>query len=223
MSATLRYLRQYLRQDSGGIVGEEMVYRRNGEELPATLYRPPGKKPPVPGWVVLHGLTYRGREHPSLVRFARALAASGALVYVPEIPEWRALRVAPAITVETIRAAILALDELDEVADGRVGVIGFSFGATQALIAGTDPRVRDRLAAIVAWGGYCDLPRLFRFGITGEHELDGISYSTQPDPYGAWIMGANYVTRIPGHERHQELASALHELASEAGRRSISA
>src|SRR5690606_28412635 len=105
MARTLGFLLQYLRPRPGAVEEAEVPYRRDGETLPATLYRPAGRRGPHPAWVVLHGLTYRGRYHPSLERLARALAASGALVFVPEIPEWRRLRVAPALTTATIRSA----------------------------------------------------------------------------------------------------------------------
>lgn len=196
----------------------ELTYRRIGEVLPARIYRISNRSRPGPAWVLLHGLTYHGRAHTSLDRFARALAASGATIIVPEIPEWSALRVAPAVTGQSISGAIDTLLAEKLAPADRIGVFGFSFGATQALSALADPGLGERVRAMVAWGGYYDIHRLFRFGITGEHELDGVEVQAAPDPYGAWIMGANYVTGIPGHERHTELAAALHELARESGR-----
>jgi pimeloyl-ACP methyl ester carboxylesterase len=200
---------------------KELTYRRGPELLPARLYQGEGRDRPRPAWVLLHGLTYYGRAHPSLDRFARALAASGATVLVPEIPEWSRLRVAPTATGPSIEGAIEALIANRLAPADRIGVFGFSFGATQALAALADPALGARVRSLVAWGGYCDLHRLFRFGITGEHEFDGVETRVEPDPYGAWIMGANYVTGIPGHEEHAELAGALHELALESGRRGI--
>lgn len=221
MRSITQFLRYYFRPRLGGVTSVETGYRRDGELLPATLYRPARHAGPLPGWVLLHGLTIPGPEHASLKRFARAVAASGAAVLVPDIPEWRALRVAPAVTVDTIRAAVLALGERKDTIPGRIGVIGFSFGATQALIAAADPRLKGHLAAVAAWGGYCDVFRLFRFGNTGEHELDGRSYHVEPDPYGRWIMGANYLTAIPGFDEHTPTAAALGRLAEEAGRSGV--
>jgi dienelactone hydrolase len=218
MPSTPAFLRAYFRDPGAAVRPEETAFQRGETSLEATLYRPRGARRPLPGWVVLHGLTYLGRQHPSLVRFARAVAASGTAVLVPEIPEWRALRVAPAITVDTIRAAVLALDASPHTLPGRVGVIGFSFGATQALVASVDAALRGHLSGVVAWGGYADVPRLFRFGLTGEHDLDGITYRTRPDPYGRWIMGANYLTAVPGYEGAAAVAGALERLAEEAGR-----
>ncbi len=221
MLSTLRFLRHYLRPSPAAVEREEAGYRREGEMLEATVFRPARSAGPFPGWVLLHGLTYTGREHPSLVRFARGLAAAGFLVFVPDIPEWRALRMAPEISVETIKAALRALAGRRDVVRGRTGVIGFSFGATQALVASTDPDLRDDFAGIAAWGGYFDVERLFRFAVTGEHDLDGHRYQVAPDPYGRWVVGSTYLTALPGHENDDDVAAALLALAEEAGKRQV--
>jgi pimeloyl-ACP methyl ester carboxylesterase len=219
MPSTVRYLREYLRSDPNGLHVTEGTYVRGNDALPATVYRPARGPRRLPGWVVLHGLTYSGREHPSLVRFARSVAAAGNIVLVPEIPEWRALRLDPAVTVATIRTAVVALQQRDDVEHEHAGLFGFSFGATQALIAATDPQVASLLHGIAAWGGYFDVERLFVYGMTGKHELDGITYSSEPDPYGCWIIAAQYLTSTPGHEGDGDVAAAVRELAIEAGRR----
>jgi pimeloyl-ACP methyl ester carboxylesterase len=219
MLPTARFLKHYLRGGAALSV-VETTYERGSEAVPATVYRPAAGGS-LPGWVVLHGLTYTGRHHPSLVKFAGAVAAAGSIVLVPEIPEWRALHVAPAVTVDTIRAAVRALQSRDDVAHEHAGLFGFSFGATQALVASCDPEVRRLLSGIAAWGGYCDLYRLFDFAMTGEHELDGVRYTLPPDPYGIWIMTGNYLTSMTGYEGAGEVAAALHELARDAGRRGL--
>ncbi len=221
MPSTFRFLKQHLRPSPAAVGAEETSIRRGEDVLPATLYRPSHARPPLPGWVLLHGLTYTGREHPALVRFARSLAASGVLVLVPEIPEWRALRMAPAVSVDTIKAAVLALDANPDVAEGRTGLIGFSFGATQALIASTDPALDGHLNGLAAWGGYRDVHRLFRFAVTGDHEFDGQTYHAEPDPYGRWVVGADYLTSVPGHADDGDVAAALLALAELAGKRQV--
>jgi acetyl esterase/lipase len=221
MASTLAFLRAHARPAGAAVDVHTVAYARGGESLPADLYLPHNTRRRLPGYVLLHGLTCTARAHVSLQRFARALAASGHVVLVPEIPEWRALHVAPAITIETIRAAVRALHERAEIDPERIGLFGFSFGATQALVAAADPDVARLMRGLVAWGGYCDLERLFRFGLTGEHELDGVGYVMDPDPYGRWIMLGNYLTRVPGHEHDGAVAAAAHELARIAGERAI--
>jgi dienelactone hydrolase len=219
MPSTVRFLKQYLRPRAGATFESEVMYARGSESLPATLYRPAAYPGRLPAWVVLHGLTRPGRNHTSLVRFARAVAHAGNVVLVPDIPEWRELRVAPDLAMETIRAAVLALEQRPDVRAEHAGLFGFSFGATQALVAATDDVMATRLAGVAAWGGYCDLRRLFRFGLTGQHELDGVTYQARPDPYGVWIMAGNYLPMVSGHRDSAPVAAALHALAIESGER----
>ena len=221
MGSTVAFLRAHARPDRAGVGVHTVTYTRGDGSLPADLYLPRNTNRRLPGYVLLHGLTCTARAHPSLQRFARAVCASGHIVLVPEIPEWRALHVAPAVTIETIRAAVRALHDRVEVDSDRIGLFGFSFGATQALVAAADPEVARLMRGLVAWGGYCDLERLFRFGLTGEHEWNGVQHVIDPDPYGRWIMLGNYLTRVPGHEQDGDVAAAAHELARIAGERAI--
>ncbi len=223
MSSTLRFLREFLAPRQRAVVEEETVYERGGQTLPATVYRPRAARTPLPGWMTLHGITYHGRHHESLRRLARALAASGTVVLVPDIPEWRALHVAPRTTVDTIRAAVLALDARGLTEPGRIGVLGFSFGATQALIAACDPALHGRIAGVAAWGGYADMLRVTRFMFLGDHELDGEAHHREPDPYGRWILAGNYLTLLPEHRGDAALADALLALARHAGRHGLRA
>ena len=215
-----RFLREYARRGGSPVRRLETRYHREGEDLDATVYALSDRRH-RPGWVVLHGLTATGKEHPSLDRFCRALAATDAIVMVPDIPEWRDLRVATAVSIPTIRSAIRSLAEHPSVDGSRVGLVGFSFGATQAIVAAADPALETTLHGMAAWGGYRDVHRLFRFGTTGEHELDGVEYRLQRDPYGCWIMGGNYLTGVPDCEDYHDVAAALRELALEAGRRRV--
>lgn len=221
MPSTLRFLKQYLRPSDDVVTELETTYDRGDGRLPATLYRPAGGPRELPAWVVLHGLTRPGRAHPSLQRFARAVASAGNIVLVPEIPEWRDLRVEPHITIDTIRQAVRALQQRDDVVHEHVGLFGFSFGATQALVAAADEPTARLLSGVACWGGYCDLRRLFRFGLTGLHEVDGTTYHTPPDPYGVWIMAGNYLPQVPGHADAAPVAEALHQLALDAGERRL--
>lgn len=220
MIQTIRFLNQYLRPSPHAVEVRDTAYERGGETLPARVYLPAGRRGSLPTWIVLHGLTWHGMAHPSLDRFVRAVAAGGSAVFVPEIPEWRRLRVAPGVTGPSVHAAIDAACAMGVADPSRVAVLGFSFGATQILAAvSSDPTLAARLRAIAAWGGYCDLHRLFRFGFTGEYEYEGVVHRTEPDPYGAWVMGSNYLTRVPGFEDHDDVARALARLADESGRR----
>jgi pimeloyl-ACP methyl ester carboxylesterase len=219
MLRAARFLRSYLRPGATAAAerDEEIVFRVEGEDRDATLFLPETRRP-APGFVVLHGLTVPGRHHTSLRRFAQSMAAAGAVVMVPDVPAWRELRIDTKAAGETIAAALRHVASLPQVRPDGVGVVGFSFGATQALITAADPSLHGVLRGVVGFGGYCDLGRSVRSMMTGEHEWNGVHERLDPDPYGRWIIVGNYLTRVPGYEHMEAVRAAAHELAVEAGR-----
>lgn len=211
---TLRFARAWLTASSPVEVTEVSV---DGPAGPFELARYRRPEAPVgPGWILLHGMTRTGYRHPSLDRFARAVAATGATVVVPEVPEWVGLRLAPHRTRDAVRAGLRLLEE-DPATAGRPGLMGFSFGGPQVLKAAADPAVGPELACVAAVGGYGDLERTVHFLLTGGHEWEGRAHRVRPDPYGRWIVAANYLAGVPGYEDAGDVAEALRELAAYAG------
>ena len=218
---TLGFLRTWLADTDGG-VRREVEIPGVDRTIPASVFLPddlsrrnagpilpPDRSYPV--WIVLHGVTRPGRKHEQLVRFCGALAGAGAVAVVPEIREWVELCLAPELTVPVIRSTVDWLDR------GEAGLVGFSFGAPQALRAAADPRLRERIAGVTGFGGYFDVERTVRFQLTGRHEWRGEEKWLDPDPYGRWIMAANHLTGVAGHEDAVDVARALRRLAAIAG------
>jgi pimeloyl-ACP methyl ester carboxylesterase len=172
---------------------------------------------PLPAWVVLHGITRLGRAHEQLVRFTRALVTTGAVAIVPEVPEWLDFSLAPHLAVPTISAAIVGLRDSGWARDAPIGLIGFSFGAPHAISATAHADLREAVAGSVAFGGYCSLERTIRFLMTGAHDWRGHRHEQTPDPYGRWIVAANYLTAVPEHAGASDVSHALRKLAEWAG------
>ena len=212
----LRYSRSWLMGPDDHVEVETRL-DREGQEIPATVARPRNADGRLPGWVVLHGITRTGREHAQLVRFTQSLVSTGAVAIVPEVPEWRALNLAPHAATPTVRAGIVGLRETGWALDAPVAVIGFSFGAPHAIAAAGHADIAEHVAGTVGFGGYCELESTFRFLMTGEHDFEGRTYRLQPDPYGRWIVGANYLGEIGDGRQGADIAQALHELATYAG------
>jgi len=213
---TMRYTRAWLTGPEA-YVEHEIVLDRDGTPVPATVVHPSGRGKSFPAWVVMHGITRPGRAHEQLVRFTRALASCGLAVIVPEVPEWRELRLAPHLSEPTIKAAICGLRATGVAHDDPIGVLGFSFGAPHAIAAAGSPALRGEIAGAVGFGGYGTLESTFSFMMTGVHSWNGQEYFLKPDPYGRWIVAANYLTSVPGHEDAADVADALSRLAMHAG------
>lgn len=208
---TLRYARSW--KAGADVVERETVVERDGEPVPATLVLPATRTGRLPGWVALGGMTRMGRRHPQLVRFTRALASTGAAVIVPEVPEWRELKLSPGVAGPTIRGGLEFLKASEHVLPGQVALIGFSFGAPQVAIAATCEDLGADLAGVVLFGSYCSLHRTVAYQFTGHHQWEGQEYELDPDPYGRWVLGYNHLTDIPGLEDATDVAEALGRLS----------
>ncbi|HUE96183.1 MAG TPA: hypothetical protein VMN39_05965, partial [Longimicrobiaceae bacterium] len=211
--------REYVRYPATGVRNEEIELEVGDSTVPASYIRPRGSAP-IPGWIVLHGITVPGRHHKGLQRFAHALAASGAAVLIPEVPAWRRLQIDRRAGDRTIAAATTFLASRPDVL-GPLPLVGFSFGATQALTSSTLPGIREHIGSVVSFGGYCSLERTLRFMMTGEHEWEGVRHRLAPDPYGRWIVVANYLRHVPELAHLEGLIEAAAELAAESGRQGI--
>lgn len=217
----LRFARAWIRPRADLRVRERWVEpEEGGAPVPATFIAGTRIRPGAsadPGWVLLHGVTRPGRSHPGLLRFARAVASTGARVLIPEIPEWTEMRFAPERAQSIIRGAVSHLARDPESPPGGVMLVGFSFGAPQALLVGADPAQRPHVKGVVGWGGYADLHRTVTFQFTGEHRWGGTPYRQRPDPYGRWVVGANCLPLSGEIDGAHEVTEALRALAMHAG------
>jgi pimeloyl-ACP methyl ester carboxylesterase len=116
-----------------------------------------------------------------------------------------------------VKAGVRALRESGWAIDAPVGVIGFSFGAAHAIASSGDPELAGEIAGSAGFGGYCDLESAFRFLMTGVSEHPDGGRTVAPDPYGRWIVAANYLTSVPDFAERGDVAAALRELAEYSG------
>jgi pimeloyl-ACP methyl ester carboxylesterase len=107
--------------------------------------------------IVLHGLTRQGYGDHRLIRFCRALAAAGFIAYTPDLAALRGLDL-DASDIERIVHAVRIVHERHS---QKVGIIGFSLGATYGLIAASKPHARQRVQYVLSVGGYYALETVF--------------------------------------------------------------
>jgi pimeloyl-ACP methyl ester carboxylesterase len=115
-----------------------------------------------------------GMYHPRVRRAAELLARLGFDVAVPTIPGLTAARLRPA-DVEPVVSALA-------VRPGPAVVVGVSLGAGPALLAAADSRVRDRVAVVLALGGYASASELVRYFLTGRYGFGDIEGRAVHDP-----------------------------------------
>jgi dienelactone hydrolase len=139
--------------------GGEPCSRAQLAGLDALVARPRSGSGPVV--VYANAATPHGVDEPGVERLLGGLARAGFVAVAPELPSVRDGEVTPS-----------TLDALVDVAGAsRTGVtlIGASTGAGLAILAAGDPRIADRVSAVVAVAPYASLHALLRLATTGRY------------------------------------------------------
>jgi dienelactone hydrolase len=139
---------------------------------------PDGRTPAV---ILALGVHPEAIDDPNVVGIATAIARCGVVVGLPDSTALRELRVTPAEPAHLVEAA-LAVAARREVDGDRIGLAGFSAGASMALIAAADPRLAGRVAFVSDFGGYADAETLLTDVATRTMSLDGETGDWSPDP-----------------------------------------
>ena len=163
-----------------------------GGELRARIYRPARQAGrPI---LLVPGVHAAGIDELRLVGFARDIAATGHPVLTVELPDLKHYEITARTTdmIEDAAAWMLRTDGFHD-ADGRVGMLGISFGGGLSVVAAGRPAIRDRVAFVMAFGGHADLPRTLRFLCTGV-QPDGTRRA--PHDYGLAIVLLGAADRV---------------------------
>ena len=115
-----------------------------------------------------------GKDDPRVREAAALLSRAGFDVAVPTIPGLTRGRLGSE-DVEPVVAALAARAEPSV-------VVAVSVGAGPALLAAADPRVRDRVRAVLSLGGYASASEVVRFWLTGAYGYDGLGGRVAHDP-----------------------------------------
>jgi dienelactone hydrolase len=167
-----------------------------GGPLRARAYRPARNSGrPI---LLVPGVHASGIDEPRLVGFARDISATGHPVLTVELPDLKRYEITARTTdmIEDAAAWMLRTDGFHDT-DGRIGVLGISFGGGLSIVAAGRPSIRDRVAFVMAFGGHADLPRTLRFLCTGL-QPDGTKRA--PHDYGLAIVllgAADHVVPAP--------------------------
>jgi len=120
---------------------------------------------PTSAVFVAPGLHYAGPDDPRMDRFCRVLAYAGHHVVAPFVPDFLALKPRGQAVVDFVRV-------FDAIAWERAPIVfSISFGSLLAFaLAAERP---DRIARVICFGGYHDLPSTLHFALTGEVRSSG--------------------------------------------------
>ena len=137
--------------------------------------------------VLVPGLAPEGRRDPRLVLLADTLARKRFAVFVPDIPGFRAQRVA-ASDKDELAEALRYLRGRPE-GNGPTGIIAISYAAGPAILAVLEPDLRHEVDFVVTIGGYYDTVSVATFFTTGFFRgRDGHWQEGVPNAYGKWVF-----------------------------------
>jgi len=170
-------------------------YRVEGRRHEADLYRP-GETPKAL-LVLVPGALATGKDDPRLIAFAETLARARFEVLVPDIPAVRELRLR-ASDARDVADAIAYLSASGRTAGRPLGVAALSYAAGPTILALLDPTTGDRVAFLLAIGGYYDADAVLTFFTTGYYRdpPGGPWHYRKPNAYGKWLFVAGNVGLI---------------------------
>jgi pimeloyl-ACP methyl ester carboxylesterase len=117
--------------------------------------------------VAVHGVTTLLGRDPRLIHFARSLARSGVACAVPSLDGLAAARW-DAQDLDRLEA--VSLEAIARTGRPGVGLIGFSYGGSYALVTAAREALAEQARFVIAIGAYHDLARLFAWYVETRHE-----------------------------------------------------
>ena len=192
---------------------QSVSFPGGGRQMVATLFRPArGRLNGTPGIgvILVHGVNETGKDDPRIVWVADLLARSGFTVLTPDFFGFKSLTLRTSDVEELVASAQYLSGRRGDVAEGRIGLIGFSYGAGPTVIAAADRRVRDLVQFVVSFGGYYDLLNVITFVTTGYQEFGDLRGRIVPNEYARWIF-LRYNLELISSTRDREVLKEIAE------------
>jgi acetyl esterase/lipase len=187
---------------SGAPTREELRIERAG----ADLYRPTGGGRHG-GLVMTLGVHPVDKRDPIVVRLGEALARAGLVVLIVQSDDLIADRILVDEPRNLVAGAEMLLDD-PGVDPGRVGLLGFSAGASLAFLAATDQSIASRVRLVGWLGGYADALELTE-QIAAHRFRDGDTLvDWQPHELTRFVFRKQLVDALPGPTERARLEAA---------------
>ncbi|RKG49780.1 hypothetical protein D7X30_39085 [Corallococcus sp. AB011P] len=168
------------------------------------LYRPDRRRGRL--IVLTSGVHAAGIDEPRLVRLAEDLAMGGHPVLTPEPPDLLRYEITPCLPDDIEDTALWALGPGALAPEGKVDLFGISFSGGLSVVAAGRPALRDKVAAVLSFGGHGDLSRVLSFLCTGV-QADGVH--RKPHDYGVVVILLNVADRLVPPEQVKALREGV--------------
>ena len=156
----------------------------------------PDSRGPHGAIVLLLGAVGFPRREPIIVRLLDGISRAGAVVMVVQSSGLQNGVIDPR-EVDGLVEAVRFLADRPEVDPHRIGIFGFSVGGSLAILAAEDPRLRDRLAFVNAFGAYYDARDFLQAVVSGRIDTEAGSQPWQPSDLTLWVMRKQLIEPLP--------------------------
>ena len=180
---------------TGEPLRDRIQYGMDDGSQMAEVYRlPDGKRRAA---VLLSvGATPHGLDDPPVVMLGNALARAGYVTIIHWSPQMGLQSNIDPSEPERLVQTFIYMEGLDYVDPERVGMGGFCVGASLALVAAADPRIRDRVGFVNAFGPFYDVESLLLQAVSRTVVYDGESTPWQPDPHTMRVLAAELIEHL---------------------------
>ncbi len=161
----------------------------------ADIYRPADEKPHA-AVVLFLGANAAGRDDPDVINLGNALARAGYVAMFHWSPTMALqANIEPAETGNLVWA-FQYLTEREYVDPDRAGLGGFCVGASFALVASADPRIRDNVYFVNAFGPYFDARELLLQAASRSVVYDGERTPWEPDSLTMRVLANELIETV---------------------------
>ena len=175
-------------------IREKVTLRYGSGSMEAEVYRP-GDDDRHGAFVFAMGAPPLDRDDRRLVRLADAAARSGLVMLIPFSEDLDNEMIAPE-EIDALVAAFQFLREQEYAKPDKIGYFGVSVGASLALLAASDDRIKDDVDFVVAFGGYYDALDLLTAVTTETISYDGTEESWEPRRHTVSVMSKQIILRL---------------------------
>ncbi len=178
---------------------ERVTYPTRTGTADGDLYRPAGTKP-RPGIVVCLGVVPFGVDHPQVARLGEALARSGFAALLSWSPAMRDERLDPD-DAENLALAYDWLVRQPGIDAARSGLLGTCVGGAFALMAGSTPLIRERVAFLAAFAPYASMRTFVRDVASASRVRNGAREPWAVDPLTRTVFTRTLTAELEPTER----------------------
>ena len=161
----------------------------------AQVYRPPNARPNAAVALCL-GVANFGFDDPDAINLGNALARAGIVVMYHWSPGMGLHFKIDPDQIDDIVRAFMYLETQSYVDPARVGLGGFCVGASFALVAAADVRIRDRIVVVNAFGPYFDAETLVLEAASREVVFEGGPSRWDPDELTTRVLANEYIETL---------------------------